>query len=131
MSKLNITALDQAREIPWRPGYRNFILAGKDHGISSSCSMGLIEPGAGAPLHYHEEDDEVILVLEGELEFRIGEETCVVTPNHVVAIPKQVPHSFVVLGDKPARIVGFLPRQGAYVAAKYLGGNPPLSANLK
>jgi mannose-6-phosphate isomerase-like protein (cupin superfamily) len=126
-----ITALDEAQEIPWRPGYRNFILAGKDHGVASSCSMGIVQPGAGAPLHYHEEDDEVILVLEGELEFHVGDETRIVTPNHVVAIPARTPHSFVALGERPARIVGFLPRQGAYVAAKYLGGEPPLSASLK
>lgn len=126
-----ITALDDAQEIPWRPGYRNFILAGKDQGVATSCSMGLIEPGSGAPLHYHEEVDEVLLVMEGQLEFRIGDETRVVGPNNVVAIPARVPHAFVVIGTERARIVGFLPKQGAYVAAKYIGGDPPLSASLK
>ncbi len=57
----------EAREIPWRPGYRNFVLAGEAEGVSVSSSLGVLEQGAGAPLHFHEEVDEVIVVLEGTL----------------------------------------------------------------
>ena len=56
---------EEAREIPWRPGYRNYVLAGQAQGVSVSSSMGVLEQGAGAPLHFHEEVDEVIVVVEG------------------------------------------------------------------
>jgi hypothetical protein len=34
---------DEAREIPWRPGYRNYILAGEAQGVSVSSSMAVLE----------------------------------------------------------------------------------------
>ena len=37
---------DEAKEIPWRPGYRNFMLAGEAQGVSVSSSMGVLEEGA-------------------------------------------------------------------------------------
>ena len=40
----------EAREIPWRPGYRNYVLAGEAEGVSVSSSLGVLEQGAGAPL---------------------------------------------------------------------------------
>jgi mannose-6-phosphate isomerase-like protein (cupin superfamily) len=126
-----VVSNEQAREIPWRPGYRNFVLAGAEHGISTSCSMGLIEPGAGAPLHLHHEVDEVIVVLEGTLDFQLGDEHFIVGPNHTISIPARTPHAFTVVGAERARIVGYMPKQGAYVAAEYIGGAPPLGAQLK
>ena len=37
----------EAREIPWRPGYRNYVLAGEAEGVSVSSSLGVLEQGAG------------------------------------------------------------------------------------
>src|SRR3954452_10350989 len=54
-----------AVEIPWRPGYRRFTLAGKEEGVACSASLSILEPGAGAPTHFHNAADEVIVVLEG------------------------------------------------------------------
>src|SRR5258707_4784125 len=98
-----IIANEAAPETPWRPGYRSFTLAGKNQGLSCSSSYGVVEPGAGAPLHFHENTDEIIIVLEGTLEFRLGDETLVVGPNHTIAIPAGVPHAFVAVGTTPAR----------------------------
>src|SRR3954463_14736707 len=60
-----------AVEIPWRPGYRRFTLAGKEEGVACSASLSILEPGAGAPTHFHNAADEVIIVLEGTLEMWI------------------------------------------------------------
>jgi quercetin dioxygenase-like cupin family protein len=120
-----IIANEAAPEVPWRPGYRSFTLAGKNEGLSCSSSMGVVEPGAGAPLHFHENTDEVIIVLEGTLEFRLGDETHRVGANHTIAIPAGVPHAFVAVGPGPARFYGFLPKLGAIAAATYLEGGPP------
>lgn len=122
---------DAAREVPWRPGYRTFVLAGKEQGISCSSSLSLLEPGAGAPLHFHPEDDEIIIVTEGTLEFRLGAERQIVGPGHTISIPAGTPHGFTVIGDVPARLIGFMPRTGAFTAAKYLEGGPPLGADQK
>lgn len=50
------------------------------------------EPNTLAPLHSHEEE-QISLVLEGELEFEVSGETRVVGPNMAVVIPPNAPHS--------------------------------------
>jgi mannose-6-phosphate isomerase-like protein (cupin superfamily) len=121
----------EAREIPWRPGYRNYVLAGEAEGVSVSSSLGVLEQGAGAPLHFHEEVDEVIVVLEGTLDLRIGHERLLVGKDQTISIPARTPHAFTVVSPEGARFIAFLPRQGAHLATKYLEGDPPAGAALK
>jgi quercetin dioxygenase-like cupin family protein len=120
-----------AAEIPWRPGYRRFTLAGPEQGVACSASLSIIEPGSGAPTHFHNTADEVIVVLDGELEMWIGDERCIVGADHTVSLPAGVPHAFVAVGPKPARILAFLPQAGEAVATTYLEGAPPLSAGRR
>ena len=40
-----------APEVPWRPGYRRWDVAGHEQGVSSTLSINTAEPGTGAPLH--------------------------------------------------------------------------------
>ena len=103
----------EAREIPWRPGYRNYVLAGEAEGVSVSSSLGVLEQGAGAPLHFHEEVDEVIVVLDGTLDLRIGDERFLVGKDQTISIPARTPHAFTVVSPEGARFIAFLPRQGA------------------
>ena len=118
-----------AKELPWRPGYRNFVLAGRDEGLACVAGYSLIEPGAGAPLHAHDGVDEVFIVLEGRLDFRLGGERRLVEANHTIAIPAGVPHAFVALGPTPVRMFTFMPRNRAIAeATTYFEGAPPLGA---
>jgi mannose-6-phosphate isomerase-like protein (cupin superfamily) len=121
----------EAREIPWRPGYRNYVPAGEAEGVSVSSSLGVLEQGAGAPLHFHEEVDEVIVVLEGTLDLRIGDQRFVVGKDQTISIPARTPHAFTAVGPEGARFIAFLPRQGAHLATKYLEGDPPAGATMK
>jgi mannose-6-phosphate isomerase-like protein (cupin superfamily) len=111
----------RAPEVPWRPGYRYFSLAGKDQGIACVVSQAIVQPGAGAPLHLHTEDDEVLIVLEGTLDVRLGEERRLVEAGHTISIPAGLPHSFVAAGLVPAKFIGFLPRVGD---TTFLEGGP-------
>jgi quercetin dioxygenase-like cupin family protein len=120
-----------AVEIPWRPGYPRFTLAGKDEGVACSASLSVIEPGAGAPTHFHNTADEVIVVLDGMLEMWIGDERRLVGPNHTVALPAGVPHGFTAVGPGPTRILAFLPQSGEAVATTYLDGEPPQGADRR
>ena len=38
-----------APEVPWRPGYRKWDIAGHEQGVSSTLSINTAEPGTGAP----------------------------------------------------------------------------------
>jgi mannose-6-phosphate isomerase-like protein (cupin superfamily) len=118
-----------AQEIPWRPGYRNFVLAGRDEGLTCVAGYSVIEPGAGAPLHAHHDVDEIFILLEGTLDFQLGDERRLVEANHTIAIPAGVPHSFVAVGPSPVRMFTFMPRNRAIAeATTYFEGAPPPGA---
>ncbi|GAC1404103.1 MAG: hypothetical protein NVSMB52_17940 [Chloroflexota bacterium] len=68
-------------------------------------------PHTAAPLHAHSEE-QIALVLEGELEFEVNGETRVLGPGMVVVIPPGAPHAARSL-DAPCRAVDIFnpPRQ--------------------
>lgn len=120
----------EAEEIPWRPGYRNFVLAGRDQGLACIAGYSVIEPGAGAPLHSHKDVDEIFILLEGTLDLRLGDEQRLVEANHTIAIPAGVPHAFVAVGPNPVRMFTFMPRNRAIAdATTYYEGAPPAGAD--
>lgn len=126
-----IVAHADADEIPWRPGYRRFTLAGPGQGVACSASLSILEPGAGAPTHLHNSADEVIVVLDGTLEMWIGDDRRFVEANSTVSLPAGVPHGFVAVGPGPTRILAFLPQSGEAVQTTYLDGEPPLSVDRR
>ena len=107
----------EMREVPWRPGYRNFVLGGANEGLTCIAGYSEIQPGAGAPLHVHHDVDEIFILLQGVMEMRLGEETLVVEVDHTVAIPAGVPHAFSVIGEIPLRMFTFMPRLHAIAEA--------------
>jgi quercetin dioxygenase-like cupin family protein len=124
-----IIANTNAQEIPWRPGYRNFVLAGRDQGLSCVAGFSVLEPGAGAPLHAHKDTDEIFILLEGTLDFRLGDEQRLVHANHTIAIPAGIPHAFVAVGPDRVRMYTFMPISGAIAGATvYFEGGPPPGA---
>lgn len=52
------------------------------------------EPDAVAPDHHHDEQ-QIAIILSGELTFTVGGETRVMHPGDVVVIPPNVPHGGV------------------------------------
>lgn len=124
-----IIANSEAQEIPWRPGYRNFVLAGRDQGLACIAGFSIIQPGAGAPLHLHQDVDEVFILLEGTLDLRLGDERHLVEAEHTIAIPAGVPHAFVAVGARPVRMFTFMPRNRAIAeATTYFEGAVPAGA---
>jgi quercetin dioxygenase-like cupin family protein len=92
--------------------------------MACELTMGLAEPGTGAPLHVHEAD-ELIVVLEGRLEAKVGDAVQVAGPDHTVAVPSGTPHTFKVVGDRPARILIFFPHPHPFKHTTYLEGTRP------
>lgn len=68
----------------------------------------LIAPGFSPPLHVHHREDESFYVLEGEVTMRCGERTFRATAGSFVFLPRDVPHTFVVEGGVPARMLTLL-----------------------
>lgn len=69
----------------------------------ASGSMTAIEffapRGFGPPLHCHDTEDEVMVVLEGEIAFRSGDVETVGRSGATVFLPHGVPHTFQVLSE--------------------------------
>lgn len=82
-------------------------------------------PGGPSPaLHVHEETDEVIFVLDGELQCTIMEETVTAGPGGTVWIPRGSPHTFEVAGSRevwflllysPAGFEGYFEEMGEFL----------------
>jgi mannose-6-phosphate isomerase-like protein (cupin superfamily) len=68
----------------------------------------LIAPGFSPPLHVHHREDESFWVLEGDVTMQCGDRTFRAGPGSFVFLPRDVPHSFVVEGDTPARMLTLL-----------------------
>ena len=102
-----------APEIPWRPEYRVWRLAGQELGFSLTFDYHVVEPGAGAPPHYHK-TDELLVVLEGTVEAWMGGEVQQVGKDHTIAVPVGVHHSFTSVGPGPAMILVFFPVPDAF-----------------
>ncbi len=113
-----------AHETPWRPCYRKWDIVGPELGMSANLSYSVAQVGAGAPLHLHE-DAELIVILEGELEVRLGDETRVVGPDHTLAIPPNVKHGFTVVGSGEAKLLTFFPAPNPFDRTTYVEGTPP------
>jgi len=64
-----------------------------------------INPGQSNPLHLHGNSDEVIYVLSGTCEHRVGKETVILKAGDALRIPPGVPHSARALGQQPMRAV--------------------------
>jgi quercetin dioxygenase-like cupin family protein len=62
-------------------------------------------PGQSNPLHVHGNSDEVIYVLSGMCEQRVGKETVILKAGDALRIPPGVPHTARALGKTPMRAV--------------------------
>ena len=85
----------------------------------------------GPPFHVHEAEDEVVICLEGELTYQVGEQRGVLEPGGVAWLPRKAPHAVANLAEQtcrfltvvtPSGIEDFFRAQHNYLAS--LGDNP-------
>jgi quercetin dioxygenase-like cupin family protein len=107
--------------------------------LSTGGLYGLVEswlaPGFSPQLHIHRREDESFWVLEGELTMRCGADTFRARRGSYVFLPRDLPHTFVVEGNAPARLLAlFTPggAEGLFVEAGRPadGDGPPPAAPL-
>ncbi len=79
-----------------------FLFAGDDS--SPDVMDQTLAPGEGPPLHSHPWVTWDV-VVEGHVRFVLGDETIDAGPGDGVFTPPEVPHTFMAIGDGPARMV--------------------------
>jgi quercetin dioxygenase-like cupin family protein len=84
--------------------------------------------GKMTPLHRHPDADEMLYVLEGEIQVRIGDREERVGAGGLMMVPRAVPHAFVVTSEV-ARLLAFqTPGAGE---AFYRGASEPAVADAE
>jgi quercetin dioxygenase-like cupin family protein len=76
-----------------------------------------LDAGAAIPEHAHE-NEQVGLLLEGSLRFRVGGETREARPGTTWAIPPEVPHDVEVGPDGAVVVEVFAPRRDDWQAVR-------------
>jgi mannose-6-phosphate isomerase-like protein (cupin superfamily) len=61
--------------------------------------------GSSPPLHVHDNLDDTWYILEGKMVVRCGDDELIAGTGHWVSMPRGVPHTFRVIGDREARIL--------------------------
>ncbi|MEO7487028.1 MAG: cupin domain-containing protein [Ferruginibacter sp.] len=59
----------------------------------------------GPPLHIHLYQDEIFYVVEGEYILKVGDDEFHASAGDTLFAPRQVPHTFARVGDKPGKLL--------------------------
>ena len=85
---------------------------GVTHKLTSSQTGGAyymfeaeFEPESGTRVHVHRDEDEVVHVLEGAIEIRLGTRTLQAGAGDVAHLPKHIPHALYNPLKTPLRIL--------------------------
>ena len=84
-----------------------------------------LKPGSGIPTHVHTKEDEVFRVLSGQLEITVDGKSTVLNPGDMAFAPKNIPHSWRVIGDKEAKMSTTAFPSGMEHMFHDLGAMPP------
>jgi quercetin dioxygenase-like cupin family protein len=95
------SALDPSRRV--RVGFPHSSAGGN---ASTATVYFELEPGAHVGLH-RDSAEELLLVLEGEGEATVGDETGVARAGDIVTVPAMEPHDVRNVGERPLRVLGF------------------------
>jgi quercetin dioxygenase-like cupin family protein len=83
-------------------GELNWKITGKAMpGAEMTFGTCLIHPGERNPLHSHPNCEELLYVVSGSCEHRLGDDTVHLAAGDVIRIPRNVPHWARALGDEP------------------------------
>lgn len=75
-----------------------------------TANLAVVE-GTGDALHTQPHHDEVVVIIDGEVDFRVGDRTRRVRPGDLVFIPRNEVHGPILAGgDRLAAVSIFAPR---------------------
>jgi mannose-6-phosphate isomerase-like protein (cupin superfamily) len=84
-------------------------------GIATGGTVSVLEftdsAGHAPPLHIHENEEEVWIVLDGKVTFFVGDQKFDLEPGQAAYGPRGVAHSYLVRSDKARLAAVFAPGQ--------------------
>ena len=91
--------------------YRNLALGQQTGGVYTLHEI-RVSPNNGPPPHIHSREDESFFVLEGEVDFQVGDEKITARPGTFIQGPRGIAHSFKNNTERPARLLVFVTPAG-------------------
>lgn len=86
--------------------YASFPMFGA-HGTEKSATVYFeLEPGNNLGRHT-DSAEELLLILEGEVEVSVGNETGILKKGSIARVPVMIPHDIKNIGNTRARVLGF------------------------
>lgn len=91
---------------PGHAGTVNVRLADKTFCDGFEMILGTLKPGGEAEAHHHEKEHQIIYILRGQAEVRLGDDPVQLCgPGDVIRIPPMLEHSVVAVGDEDYQCV--------------------------
>jgi quercetin dioxygenase-like cupin family protein len=89
-------------------------LVGEQSGGDWSVVELRVRPGDEPPIHTHTREDEALYVVAGAITALVGDQRIEVEAGSYAALPKNLPHSFIVRGDEARLLVTLEPAGAEY-----------------
>lgn len=88
------------------PGdWYRFLVTGAESGGAYFAMEAIVPPGGGPPPHIHHREDETFYVVEGTVDFLLGDATITAGAGDFVSVPRGTPHCFHNAGSEPMRMI--------------------------
>jgi mannose-6-phosphate isomerase-like protein (cupin superfamily) len=102
------------------------IKVGEEAGLSLGMFHSAFPPGTGMPLlHLHRNYTEIFYVLDGELQFQLGDEELYPRAGSTIVVPPRTPHCFRNAGSGDVRWLVIGSPAAAITAIEEAGALPP------
>jgi quercetin dioxygenase-like cupin family protein len=88
-----------------------FLVESKDTGGNFSLMEYRAKPGNEPPPHWHEGEDEIFYVLEGEMEAYLGDEVLRIGAGETLFLPRGEPHAWYILSPSFRMLIMISPGQ--------------------
>jgi mannose-6-phosphate isomerase-like protein (cupin superfamily) len=86
-------------------GSRTGSWTGAETGGAYFAMEAFVPPGGGPPPHIHRNEDETFYVVEGTVDFRLGDDTVTAGVGDFVNVPRGSVHCFHNGGTEPMRMI--------------------------
>jgi len=93
-------------------GEITFAFRGEETGGRLMALVTIAAPGEGPPLHTHANEDECLVVLEGTMRFRLGDDIEDAPAGSLVFVPRGAVHTWQNIGETPARMLALFTPSG-------------------
>jgi mannose-6-phosphate isomerase-like protein (cupin superfamily) len=103
---ISLQHFDGVEEVKYPWGWIRWLMNSKlDAGSAQTFGIVEIRAGRKNSLHMHPNCEELLYVLSGSCEHRVGDKKAVLKPGDLVRIPARTPHQATVHGKEPLRAV--------------------------